>query len=178
MSISSIGQYQNSYSTTPPAGTHSATRDVSNSDSNPAETSTTASTNTGRSSKIQNYTNGGKDWGWSPGGVNTEIKVNGEVIGLILNSGAAIIDSKYHDLVMDLPWGDGEDTSLEGPDLAQKRVGDILTALKEDNRRLYPELEGAVIESVQASTAMTMAEWRQWLASPDAETGGHFDQSV
>lgn len=105
---------------------------------------------------------GAREWGWDPSGLRAEIKVNGEVVGRIYNSGTVELADDYGAVATALFSGPGEE-GLEGPNLAEHRIG-----------KLGQIFGDAKIEVIRASTALTQAQWAA------QQTGGNsrFDYSV
>lgn len=90
----------------------------------------------------------GRLWGSEASGVRHEIMVNGEVVGRVYNGGAVELADEYGYLAGELGWGGASESTLQGPDLADQRTGQILAALSS---------VGAT--SRQSATALTQKDW-------------------
>lgn len=105
-----------------------------------------------------------REWGWDASGLRAEIKVNGEIVGRIYNSGTVELADDYAELGQQLGWGGASEAGLDGPELADKRIAQALDALKK---------VGAKVEF--AATALTQ---EQWLASFSTTIGRNVDRSI
>ena len=122
-------------------------------------------------------------------GINREIRVNGELIGLVFNSGVTALDNKYSELG-DTLWGAGslpdDEKELYGPELADVRTEKLMRLLGEATAGEIDASEGAFLSTLKgasfdislAPTAMTQAEFVSWMTTRATETGRHLDVSV
>ncbi|MEP2707919.1 MAG: hypothetical protein ABJQ71_01085 [Roseibium sp.] len=124
-------------------------------------------------------------FGWDPSGINRTIEVNGEVIGVLFNSGTISLDEEFADFGQGL-FGSLEEAELFGPNLADHRTSKLLAALEDlggGNKVGFSNEFSALlkignIKAVMASTAVTQAEFMDSMGKPSPSHGQTVDRLV
>lgn len=115
--------------------------------------------------------------------------MNGELIGLVFNSGCIALDNRYGE-VSETLWGGGslpdDEKRLYGPELADVRTEKLMLLLGRATAGEIDESEGAFLSTLKgasfdislASTAMTQEEFVNWMTTRATSTGRYLDVSV